>query len=207
MRAYQLPKSGAGIDALTQVVRPDPKPGHRQVLMRVSACSLNFRDLGIAQGSYRIPARENVIPLSDGAGNVVAIGEGVRRVQIGDRVAGNFFQRWFGGEQGRNPHADALGGGTDGMLAEYAVLEEEGVVKIPAHLTVEEAAALPCAGVTAWHALVEHARFVAGSTVLLQGTGGVSILGLQLAKAMGLQVIITSSSDSKLARAKALGGV
>ena len=205
MRAYQLPKGGAGVDALVKVERPAPRPTHRQVLVKVAACSLNYRDLAIARGSYRLPVRENIIPLSDGAGEVVEVGEGVRRVKVGDKVAGNFFQRWPAGEPGADTHQSALGGGIDGMLAEYAVLEEEGVVKIPEHLSIEEGATLPCAGVTAWHAMVEHARLIAGSTVLLQGTGGVSIFGLQLAKAMGVKVIITSSSDGKLARTKQLG--
>ena len=205
MRAYQLPKSGAGIEALVKVERPDPRPAHRQVLVKVKACSLNYRDLAIARGKYRIPVRENIVPLSDGAGEVIEVGEGVRRVKVGDRVAGNFFQRWTGGAPAADTHQSALGGGIDGMLAEYAVLEEDGAVKIPEHLSVEEAATLPCAAVTAWHALVEHARLIAGSTVLLQGTGGVSIFGLQLARAMGIRVIITSSSDDKLARAKQLG--
>ena len=205
MRASQLPKGGAGVDALVKVERPDPAPAHRQVLVKLAACSLNYRDLAIARGGYRLPVRDNIIPLSDGAGEVVEVGEGVRRVKVGDRVAGNFFQRWPGGEPKADTHESALGGGIDGMLAEYAVLEEEGVVKIPEHLSIEEAATLPCAGVTAWHAMVEHARLIAGSTVLLQGTGGVSIFGLQLAKAMGVKVIITSSSDDKLARAKKLG--
>jgi NADPH:quinone reductase-like Zn-dependent oxidoreductase len=205
MRAYQLPKGGAGIDALVKVERPKPKPTYRQVLVKVTACSLNFRDLGIVRGTYRLPVSENVIPLSDGAGEVIEVGEGVRRVKVGDQVAGTFFQRWHAGEPGPDTHLSALGGGIDGMLAEYVVLEEEGVVKIPAHLSLEEGATLPCAAVTAWHAMVEHAKLIAGSTVLLQGTGGVSIFGLQLAKAMGVQVIITSSSDDKLARAKRLG--
>jgi NADPH:quinone reductase-like Zn-dependent oxidoreductase len=205
MRAYQLPKGGAGIDALVKVERPNPKPAYRQVLVKVVACSLNYRDLAIARGTYRLPVREDIIPLSDGAGEVIEIGEGVRRVKVGDKVAGNFFQRWSAGEPGPDTHLSALGGGIDGMLAEYVVLEEEGVVKIPPHLSVEEGATLPCAGVTAWHAMVEHARLIAGNTVLLQGTGGVSIFGLQLAKAMGVKVIITSSSDAKLAHAKELG--
>jgi len=206
MRAYQLPKSGAGIESLAQVERPDPnKPGHRQVLVKVRACSLNFRDLGIVRGSYRMPVRENVIPLSDGAGEVVEVGPGVTRVKAGDRVAGNFFQRWPGGEPTADAHASALGGGIDGMLAEYAMLEEDGVVKIPAHLSLEEAATLPCAAVTVWNAMMEHARLKAGDIVLLQGTGGVSIFGLQFAHAMGIAAIITSSSDEKLKRAKALG--
>jgi len=206
MRAYQLPKGGAGIDALVQVERPDPKkPAYRQVLVKIRACSLNFRDLGIVRGSYRMPVRENLIPLSDGAGEVVEVGPGVSRVKVGDRVAGCFFQRWPGGEAPTDVHLSALGGAIDGMLADYAVLEEDGVVKIPAHLSLEEGATLPCAGVTAWHAMMEHAKLIAGQTVLLQGTGGVSIFGLQLARAMGVAAIITSSSDEKLARAKMLG--
>ena len=205
MRAYQLPKGGAGIDALVQVDRPDPKPAHRQVLVKIKACSLNFRDLAIARGSYRVPVRENLIPLSDGAGEVIEIGSGVTRVKVGDRVAGNFFQRWSGGAPAADAHKSALGGGIDGMLTEYAVLEEDGVVKIPAHLSLEEGATLPCAAVTVWHAIVEHAKLKAGDTVLLQGTGGVSIFGLQFARAMGIRAVITSSSDEKLERAKALG--
>src|SRR5690348_6199571 len=189
MRAYQLPKGGAGIEALVQV----------------QACSLNFRDLAIARGSYRMPVRENLIPLSDGAGQVIETGPGVTRVQVGDHVAGNFFQRWSGGAPAADVHKSALGGGIDGMLAEYAVLEEDGVVKVPAHLTLEEGATLPCAAVTVWHAMVEHAKLTAGDTVLLQGTGGVSIFRLQFAGVMGIRAIVTSSSDEKLARAKALG--
>ncbi len=206
MRAYQLPKGGAGIDALVEVDRPIPKPLYRQVLVKVAACSLNYRDLSIVRGGYRMPVRENLIPLSDGAGEVVEVGPGVMRVKIGDKVAGCFFQRWPGGEM--NAHevaASALGGAIDGMLAEYVVLEDEGVVKVPEHLSVEESATLPCAGVTAWNAIVHHAKLIAGQTVLLQGTGGVSIFGLQLARAMGITAIITSSSDAKLERAKALG--
>ena len=205
MRAYQIPKGGAGIELVVEVERPNPKPGHRQVLVKVKACSLNFRDLGIVRGTYRVPVRENVIPLSDGAGEVVEIGPGVLRVKVGDRVAGNFFQRWPGGESSAEVHGSALGGGIDGMLADYALLEEDGVVKIPPHLSFEEGAALPCAGVTAWHAMMEHAKLKAGDTILLQGTGGVSIFGLLFAHAMGIRAIITSSSDDKLARAKKLG--
>jgi NADPH:quinone reductase-like Zn-dependent oxidoreductase len=205
MRAYQLPKGGAGIDALLEVKRPDPKPSHRQILVKVKACALNFRDLGIVRGSYRVPVRENVIPLSDGAGEVIETGPGVTRFKAGDRVAGNFFQRWQGGEPAADVHSSALGGGIDGMLAEYVVLEEDGTVKIPAHLSLEEGATLPCAAVTVWNAMVEHAKLKAGDTILLQGTGGVSIFGLQFARMMGIRAIITSSSDEKLARAKTLG--
>ena len=205
MRAYQLPKGGAGIDALAVVDRPVPKPQYRQVLVKVAACSLNYRDLGITRGTYRMPVRENVVPLSDGAGEVIEVGPGVTRVKTGDKVAGCFFQRWVGGEPSPTLQASALGGALDGMLAEFAVLEEDGVVKIPAHLSLEEGATLPCAGVTAWDAIMNHAKLIAGQSVLLLGTGGVSIFGLQLAHAMGIIAIVTSSSDAKLARAKALG--
>ncbi len=205
MRAYQLPKGGASVDALQQVERPEPKPAHRQVLVKVKACSLNFRDFAIARGSYRMGVKDNLIPLSDGAGEVVETGAEVSRVKTGDRVAGNFFQRWTGGEPSADTHKSALGGGIDGMLAEYVVLEEEGVVKIPQHLSLEEGGTLPCAAVTVWHAMFEHAKLKAGDTVLLQGTGGVSIFGLRFAKAMGIRAIIISSSDEKLKRAKTLG--
>jgi NADPH:quinone reductase-like Zn-dependent oxidoreductase len=205
MRAYQLPKGGAGIDALTIVDRPMPKPQYRQVLVKVAACSLNFRDYMMVRGTYPMAVRDNLVPLSDGAGEVVEVGPGVLRVKAGDRVAGNFFQRWPGGEPGPQLQAFALGGSIDGMLAECVVLEEDGVVKLPAHLSLEEGATLPCAAVTAWHAMFHHAQLIAGQTVLLQGTGGVSVFGLQFAHAMGITAIITSSSDEKLKRAKALG--
>jgi len=205
MRAYQLPKVGAGIDALAIVDQPVPKPLYRQVLVRVAACSLNFRDLSIVRGRYHMQARDNVIPLSDGAGEVVETGPGVLRVKAGDKVAGAFFQRWPGGERGPHTAASALGGPIDGMLAEYAVLEEDGVVKLPEHLSLEEGATLPCAAVTAWSAIMHHGELVAGESVLLQGTGGVSIFGLQLARMMGISAVVTSSSEAKLERAKALG--
>jgi NADPH:quinone reductase-like Zn-dependent oxidoreductase len=204
MHAYQLPKSGS-IDALVKVDLPMPKPGPRQVLVKVAACSLNFRDLAIAIGSYRMPVKPNLVPLSDGAGEVVAVGDGVTRVKVGDRVAGCFFQRWIAGPMAPDTHMSSLGGGLDGMLAEYAVLDEYGVVKLPAHVSFEEGSTLPCAAVTAWHALAEHAHIVAGQSVLVQGTGGVSIFALQFARLMGAQVFVTSSSEAKLARAMSLG--
>jgi NADPH:quinone reductase-like Zn-dependent oxidoreductase len=204
MQSYQLPKA-ADIDALTKVDLPVPKPGPRQVLVKVAACSLNFRDLAIVLGTYRMPVKPNLVPLSDGAGEVIEVGAGVNRVKVGDRVAGCFFQRWIAGPFLADTPLSALGGGIDGMLAQYVVLAEDGVVKLPAHLSFEEGATLPCAAVTAWHALAEHAHIVAGQTVLVQGTGGVSIFALQLARLMGAQVIVTSSSDEKLARAKELG--
>ena len=134
MRAYQLAKGGAGIEALKRVDLPEPKPQYRQVKVKVAACSLNFRDLGIVRGTYRMPVRDNIVPLSDGAGEVLEVGPGVTRVKVGDKVAGCFFQRWVGGEPSREVQASALGGSIDGMLSEYAVLEEDGVVKIPPHL-------------------------------------------------------------------------
>jgi NADPH:quinone reductase-like Zn-dependent oxidoreductase len=204
MRAFQLPQA-TGIDALTKVDLPQPKPAYRQVLVKVLACSLNFRDLAIVTGRYRMPSKPNLVPLSDGAGEVVEIGPGVTRVKVGDRVAGNFFQRWPGGRASADTQASALGGSIDGMLRDHAVLEEEGVVKLPAHLSYQEGACLPCAGVTAWNALVEHGGLTAGQTVLVQGTGGVSIFALQFCKLFGAQVIATSSSDAKLERAKKLG--
>jgi len=203
MRAYQL--QGTGIDALVKVELPTPKPGPRQVLVKVAACSLNYRDLAIAIGSYRMPVKTNLIPLSDGAGEVVAVGDGVTRVKVGDRVAGCFFQRWIAGPMAPDTHMSSLGGGLDGMLAEYALLDEYGVVKLPAQLSLEDGATLPCAAVTAWHALAEHARIVAGQSVLVQGTGGVSIFALQFARLMGAEIFVTSSSEAKLARAKSLG--
>ena len=204
MRAFQL-TARTGINALTPVDLPTPKPARGQVLVKVSACSLNYRDLAIATGRYRSPTRANVIPLSDGAGVVVETGEGVSQVKAGDRVMGCIFQRWTGGDPGLDPQSSALGGGVDGMLAEYVVLEEDGLVRTPAHLTDEEAATLPCAALTAWHALVEHGRLTPGQTILVQGTGGVSIFALQFARMAGATVIATSSSDEKLARAKQMG--
>jgi NADPH:quinone reductase-like Zn-dependent oxidoreductase len=202
MRAYRLPRP-AGIDALTMVDLPQPRPGPRQVLVKVAACSLNYRDLAIVLGTYRGPAKPDLIPLSDGAGVVVEVGAEVTRVKPGDHVAGVFFQRWIAGPFTAETPAGALGGAVDGMLAEYAVLADDGVVKLPAHLSSEEGATLPCAAVTAWHALAGHV--LAGETVLVQGTGGVSIFALQLARLMGARVIVISSSDDKLARAAALG--
>jgi NADPH:quinone reductase-like Zn-dependent oxidoreductase len=203
MRAYQL--KSKGLDGLTQVELPQPKPGPRQVLVKVAACSLNYRDLAIASGNYRAPTKENVIPLSDGAGEVVEIGAGVIHFKVGDKVAGNFTQRWYGGNPAPENGNYALGGTADGMLADYVVLEEQGTVKLPANLSVQEGATLPCAGVTAWHAVVEYGWTKAGNIVLVQGTGGVSIFALQFSHALGAEVVATSSSDEKLAQAKKLG--
>lgn len=204
MKAWEI-RGGFGLSNLTFAERPDPRPGPGQVLIRVRAVSLNYRDLLTVQGTYNPKQKLPLIPCSDGAGEVVAVGEGVTRVQPGDRVCGIFAQRWIAGEPNREKLRSTLGGPFDGMLAELVVLHEEGVVLVPPHLTDEEAATLPCAGVTAWSALVTQGRLTAGDTVLLQGTGGVSILALQLAKLLGLRVLITSSSDEKLERARQLG--
>lgn len=205
MKCFLL-KSPSGIDSLEQAERPKPDVLPGQVLVRVRACSLNYRDLMIAQGRYAgAPARDSLVPLSDGAGEIVEIGSRVSRWKPGDRVAGCFFQRWSGGEPGTDTAASALGGAIDGMLAEYVALEENGVVAIPAHLSFEEAATLPCAALTAWHALVGHGAVKAGDTVLVQGTGGVSIFALQLAHALGARVLVISSSDQKLERARTMG--
>ena len=200
MKAYRL-SVGDGIEGLVPVELPDPAPGPGEVLIRVRATSLNYRDLLIARRS-----QQPVIPLSDGAGEVVAVGQGVTRVAAGDRVAGCFFLDWRDGEVRPEYISAALGGGTvDGMLAEQVVLPAEAVVQLPAYITYEEAATLPCAAVTAWNAMFVQARLHPGQSVLLLGTGGVSIAGLQLGRIAGVRTIITSSSDEKLERARALG--
>jgi NADPH:quinone reductase-like Zn-dependent oxidoreductase len=203
MRAYQV--QSPGIDGLALVELPQPKPGRRQVLVKVAACSLNYRDLAVVSGTYRMPMKPNVVPLSDGAGEIVEIGAEITRFKVGDKVAGNFSQRWEGGAPPADSGAYAMGGGIDGMLAEYVLLEESGTVKLPAHFSLAEGATLPCAGLTAWHAVVEHGNTKAGQTVLVQGTGGVSIFALQFARMFGAEVVATSSSDEKLAKAKKLG--
>jgi len=181
-----------------------PEAGAGQILVRVRAVSLNYRDLITAQNPGQ---RTPTIPLSDGAGEVVAIGAGVTRFAVGNRVAGTFFQRWEGGEITAADHDFAMGGSIDGMLAEYVVLAENGAVPLPTHLSFEEGATLPCAGLTAWNALFETGNVRAGETVLLLGTGGVSLFGVQFAKAQGARVILTSSSDAKLERARREFGV
>lgn len=204
MKAYELQKTG-GIDGWVQVDRPEPKPGPGQALVRIRAVSLNYRDLLILRNTYRAPLRLPLIPVSDGAGEVVAVGPGVTRVKPGDRVAPTFFQTWTDGEIPADSANRALGGGTDGVLAEYVAVDAEGLVHLPEHLSFEEGATLPCAGVTAWNALVPQGRLQAGQSVLALGTGGVSIFGLQFARMLKARTLITSSHDEKLQRARTLG--
>jgi NADPH:quinone reductase-like Zn-dependent oxidoreductase len=185
---------------------PDPQPRDGEVVVEMKAASLNYRDWLIATGSYRIAARYPVVPLSDGAGVIAAVGPNVTKWRVGDRVVSSFFSGWVDGAQTADNAATALGGALDGVLAERVVLPAIGVARAPQHMSHVEAATLPCAAVTAWHALFEGERPLRpGQTVLVEGTGGVSMFGLQLAKLAGARVILTSSSDAKLARASELG--
>lgn len=194
----------SGADApLVLVETALPEPGPREVLVRVRATSLNARDLSML-GRRSGP---DAIPLSDGAGEVVAVGAGVTRFAVGDRVAGTFFERWTGGPRTAEANASARGGSPNGMLAEHILSSEDGLVAIPANLSYEEAATLPCAALTAWVSLFKHADLRPDEHVLIQGTGGVSSFGLLFAAAAGARPIVTSSSDAKLARAVELGAV
>jgi NADPH:quinone reductase-like Zn-dependent oxidoreductase len=204
MRAVEI-QGAFGLDHLALVERPDPRPGPGQALVRLRAASLNFRDLLTVEGKYNPKQKLPLIPCSDGAGEVVEVGEGVTRVQPGDRVCTVFAQKWLAGRPTREKLRSTLGGPLDGTLAELAVFDQEGLVKTPDSLTDEEAATLPCAAVTAWSALVTEGNLTAGDTVLVQGTGGVSLFALQLAKILGARVIATSSSDEKLARVREMG--
>ena len=205
MKIFEIQKGATSLDGLRLAERPDPTPGPHEVVIRVRATSLNYRDQMIVTGNYfGGPVSRNTIPLSDGAGEVAAIGSAVTRFKTGDRVAATFFQGWISGPMTeRHP---ALGNPLDGTLAEQIALHEDGVVAIPPTISFEEAATLPCAAVTAWNALMVSGRPVkAGDTVLCLGTGGVSIAALQFAHAAGARVIITSSSDEKIKRACILG--
>lgn len=204
MKTYQI-VSPDGIDALELAEKDAPKPGPGQVHVRIAASSINYRDLG----TVRDPAPRGIsyptIPNSDGAGEVVAVGAGVTRFKPGDRVIGTFMQNWIDGPMTPTAVASALGGALDGLLTQEAVLHEDGLVATPAHLSDVEAATLPCAAVTAWHSLVEVGQVKAGSTVLLLGTGGVSMFALQFAQLLGARVIHTSSSADKITRLQELG--
>lgn len=204
MKVYEI-QSKFGLDSLTLKERAEPSPSFGQVLIKLRAASLNYRDLMVVKGLYDPNLPLPLIPMSDGVGNVVAVGEGVTRVKTGDRVAGIFMQKWLSGELTEAKAKSALGGAIDGLLAEYAVLHEDGVVHLPEHLTDEEAATLPCAAVTAWNALIASGGVKAGDTVLIQGTGGVSLFALQFAQLVGARVIATSSSNEKLSRVRQMG--
>jgi len=201
MRAVVL-EQAYGIENLKLVERPDPAPGPGQIVVDIKSASLNYRDLATVTASRgRLP----FVPCSDGAGLVSAIGDGVSRVKTGDRVAPLFFQNWFAGEPTPEKLGGALGGTLDGVLQEKILLSEQGVTQVPAGYSDEDAATLPCAALTAWRGLVLQGQVKPGDVVLVQGTGGVSIFALQFAKAAGATVIVTSSSDEKLERARALG--
>lgn len=203
MKAFEIQEFG--IDNLAMVDREEPRPSAGEVLVRLTAASLNYRDLMMVRGAYNPKLKRPLVPLSDGAGVVEETGPGVTRFKKGDRVAGCFFQGWLDGPPTHEKVRSALGGAIDGVLRQAMVFREDGLVSVPEHLTGEEAATLPCAGVTAWHALFEHTPVQPGATVLIQGTGGVSIFALQFAHSAGLRTILTSSSDKKLERAKKLG--
>ena len=204
---YQLVRQAQGFSLQLREGAPIRAPGAGEVLLKVRATSLNRRDIMVMKGFYPVGPKDTLVPLSDGAGEIIATGPGVTRFKEGDRAAAIFFQRWIAGRPGLDTGASALGGALDGMLAQYVTLSETGLVPIAAHHSFEDAASLPCAAVTAWHGLVSRGRLQAGDNVLLQGTGGVSVFGLQIAAAAGARPIITSSSDAKLERAKQLGAV
>jgi len=205
MKAMVL-KTATGTGALELRDLPDPEPGPGEVLVRMRASSLNFRDILILNGGYRKQQKsEDLIPLSDGAGEVVALGPGVTAFAVGDRVTANFCPDWIGGEPDRRNLDTRPGKSEDGMLAELKTFPAHVLVKTPDHLSDAEAAALPCAGLTAWSAIVTLGRVEPGDLVLTQGTGGVSLFALQFAKLAGAEIIVTSSNDDKLARAKELG--
>lgn len=204
MRAYEIVSDG-GIDALALNGRQSPQPGQGEILVALRASSINYRDLSTIEDPIVRGIVLPRIPNSDGAGEVIAVGAGVTRFKIGDRVAGCFFQQWSDGRISASAMASAMGGAVDGVLAEEALLREAGAVHIPDHMSYEEGSTLPCAGVTAWNCLVEQGGLKAGHTALFLGTGGASIFGLQIAKMFGARAIITSSSDAKLERARDLG--
>lgn len=204
MKVYEITKGSTSLEGLRRGERPDPKPGPHDVVVRMRATSLNYRDHAILTGKYRIDLVHDTIPLSDGAGEVVAIGPAVTRFRLGDRVVSTFFQVWIDGAPPKN--RGALGAPLDGTLAECVSLHEDGWVAMPGSLSFEEAATLSCAGPTAWNALMNvGARVRPGDTVLSLGTGGVSMFALQFARAAGSRVIVTSSSDAKIERARGFG--
>ncbi|WP_031497150.1 zinc-dependent alcohol dehydrogenase family protein [Bryobacter aggregatus] len=198
-------ENGFGIENVQWAKAPSPQAGPGQVLVRMRAASLNFRDLLLATGKYDPKLPMPRVMGSDGAGEVIGLGEGTKRFRLGDRVAGIFMQGWLAGRYRDSYASSALGGAIDGVFSQEVVLDEEGLVAIPQHLSFEEAAALPCAGVTAWNSLFASGDLRSGETVLVLGSGGVSVFALQLAKAAGARVIATSSQPEKMEMLKAMG--
>ena len=205
MKAYEVQQFG--IDKLALVDRDERAPGKGEVQVKIAAASLNYRDLMVVEGTYNPRMKLPAVPLSDGAGEVTAVGEGVTKWKVGDRVMPNFAQHWIDGNATEEKRRSSLGAGAywDGVLRQSAVFGQEGLVRIPAHLSYEEAATLPCAALTAWHALAVSGQLKAGETVLTLGTGGVSIFALQLARLFGSRVISTTGSDQKEERLRELG--
>lgn len=205
MRAYEIHEFG--VDKLRPVDTDEPVAVAGEVVVKFHAASLNYRDVMVVSGTYNPRMKLPAIPLSDGAGEIASIGEGVTKWKVGDRVMPIFVQRWYDGDTSVAKSRTALGAGQqwNGVLRESAAFDEESLVAIPAGLSFEEAATLPCAAVTAWNALVVSGRLKAGDTVLTLGTGGVSVFAVQIAKAFGARVIATSSSDEKIEKLKALG--
>ena len=203
MKAYQITQFGIANLAAADIELPQLGP--RDVMLRLRATSLNYRDLMMVEGTYNPKLKLPLVPFSDGAGEVVEIGNEVTRWKVGDRVCPIFMQGWVDGELDYAKSKTTLGGDLDGCLREFAAFNEEGLVRIPDRLSFEEAACLPCAAVTAWNALMVSGRLKKGETVLLQGTGGVSLFALTFAKLAGAKAIITSSSNEKLERARSLG--
>ncbi|MET7384863.1 NAD(P)-dependent alcohol dehydrogenase [Streptomyces sp. NPDC005529] len=203
MRAYHIETLGT-VDGIVRREQARPEPGPRDILVRIRAASLNKRDLLILRGTYPLQAVPDVVPVSDGAGEVVAVGAEVTRFAVGDRVTGTYFPNWLGGRITPD-RFDQPGATLDGMLTEYARIDQEAAVRVPDHLTWEEAACLPCAGVTAWHSLTGGEPLAPGDTVLTLGTGALSLFVVRFAKMLGAEVVATTSSPVKADRLKALG--
>jgi len=205
MKAYEVQQFG--IENLAKVERDKPRPSVNEVLVTFRAASLNYRDLMVASGTYNPRMKLPAVPLSDGSGEVVEIGENVTRWKVGDRVMPIFAQHWIDGDTTEEKRKTSLGAGAqwDGVLREFGSFDQDGLVRVPEHLSYEEAATLPCAALTAWHALAVSGNLRAGQTVLTIGTGGVSIFALQFAKLFGAKVFSTTGSEEKIARLKEAG--